>query len=169
MSDCLVGLELVEWVRQKSYDDGDCWRWLGGHNAAGYPLGYMRGTAFTLRRRVYAATHPDQPLAGRYVSMACGEIGCLNPKHMRVVTRFQYMRAAVGGKPRNADVVAHVTAAQRRRPTTKMTMDKARELRRQLHDGATLSQVAQQFGITKSNASLIARHETWREPSPWAI
>jgi hypothetical protein len=170
MSDRLYGLELVEWARQKCDTADGCWIWQGGHNARGYPLGYMRGAAFTLRRRVYEATHPAEPLAaGYYVSLRCGQIGCLNPKHMRRVTRSQYMQAAVGGKRRSADVVAHVTAAQRRRRTIKMTLDSARELRRRVEAGASLGDVAPIYGISRANASLIVRNEIWREPSPWAI
>jgi hypothetical protein len=160
--------ELVEWARLKSYIDEDgCWQYVGGTNARGYPVAYLDGACFPLRRRVFAGAVRSLG-RGEYVSMSCGQWRCVNPEHMRAGSRSQYMRRACGGA-RSADIVVRVTAAQRARPDCRLNMEAARTIRRRVEAGELQRMVAAELGVSRSLVSMVVRNRIWREPSPWAI
>lgn len=160
--------ELVEWARQKSFiDDDGCWQYLGCRNTRGYPIAYMAGVCFPLRRRIFNAAVRTLAV-GEFVSMTCGCIGCVNPAHMRANTRSVYMRRAIGPN-RPADVVVRVTAAQRRRPDCRLNMEAARAIRARYMAGELQRTIAADYRVSRSLVSMVVRQQIWREPSPWAI
>jgi len=170
MIDGLSPAEFVEWVRLCCFIDEDsgCWLYQRSHNDKGYPIAYGTGVRFGVRRPLYVAAIGEIP-ADRFVSLICGCVSCLNPAHMRAVTRSQYMHKAVGGRPRRADILVRVTAAQRRRADTKLTLVAARQIRARIALGDKYAAIAADYNCTPQNISYIAQNRTWREPSPWAI
>lgn len=65
--------------------DDYCWEWKGEtHSRLGYPIFGQGFNTVSARTAVYEA-YTDLAIASdERVYMECGEIGCLNPEHMRL-------------------------------------------------------------------------------------
>jgi len=67
---------------------GDCWEWIGGKNSLGYGLFYRDGRQGGAHRATYEVY--NGPIAdGLVIDHLCHNTGCVNPDHLRAVTRKQ--------------------------------------------------------------------------------
>lgn len=92
------------------------------------------------------------PPAGDYeAAHSCGNgnIGCVNPNHLRWATPVENW----------ADKVAHGRATMgERHPASKLTEDDVREIRK---SSETLVRLSQQYGVSHSQISAVKRHKAW--------
>jgi hypothetical protein len=161
--------ELLDLIRRRCRLDEDtaCWHWRGAVNDQGYPVVFDSARKRNVRARtaIFARLHGGVGHR-RFVTLTCGERACLNPAHMRLETRSQYMRRSV--KHKSADVVARMQTSRRR--NAKLTLDRAREIRRTRNETSeTLQTIATRYNVSRALVSQIIRNQVWREPSPWAI
>lgn len=66
--------------------------------------------------------------------------------------------------PRHA---AAVITTVRKLPHVKLTMDKAREIRRDYAEHGNAAETSRRFGISHAHACRIVNNVWWREPSPF--
>lgn len=71
-----------------------CWLWVGGHSADGYARVWSGDRREQLGHRVsyiaFVGPIPD----GHEIDHACRQRSCVNPKHLRAVTRSENVRLA---------------------------------------------------------------------------
>lgn len=132
-----------------SLDDRGCWIWLGCRDRDGYGKIKIGGRTVGAHRAAYEAF--VGPAGGRLVCHTCDVPACANPAHLRLGTNSTNMAERTErGRfvPRDKKPGPKLTAA-----------DNARiiELR---GSGATISQLGEQFGVTKNRISQICNH--WR-------
>ncbi|PZF83226.1 HNH endonuclease [Jiangella anatolica] len=130
----------------------DCWEWIGSRDKNGYGRFFFEG----LQRR---ATHAslimfkgERVADGLCARHACDNPPCVNPAHLLVGTRKQNTADAVGRR-RHAHGEKHGRA--------KITEDDVREMRRR-YATASASELALEFGISKTQVYYIALGRSWR-------
>lgn len=154
--------QLLERARAGCVIDGDCWLWKGAHSDDNYPLIFLKKRGTSLRRKVFEWAGRSIP-QGVFIALTCTHANCLNPAHMKPVTK----NASRKGQAASAGHVARVTLGKRNSPFAKLSMDKAREIRRRAGEGEKHPSIAQDYGVSASLVSQVALGRVWREPSPW--
>ena len=123
----------------------DCWPWLWNRRDAGYGVKVVitpdgRTTSTPAHRWVYEQ-HVGPIPPGAELDHRCNNRGCVNPAHLRIVTRAGNMRRA---------------------STTKLDMESAREIRRRFKRfGAR--ELATQYGVSRDTIYRVVRHQVWKE------
>jgi hypothetical protein len=133
-----------------------CWLWMGSINSSGY--GWAHATNARRRmaahRRSYELTHGSVD-AAMEVCHRCDNRACVNPDHLFLGTRQDNVddreRKGRGGCLRGA---AH--------PSTKLTLDDVREIRRRRKAGEPILAIARSYGLTDTSVSNIMTGRTWR-------
>lgn len=153
-------------------DRTGCWHWTGSCKAKYHtPLFHKSGQRTKLqgRRVVWEMVNGPVP-EGRYLGVRrwC-EPDCLNPEHLRILTRSQYMRKAPSVRKKSAVTVARMTIASRKRADLKLDLEKAREIRTRIGLGERPAHVAKAMGVSRSTVNLVKFNRLWREPTPWGI
>lgn len=147
-------LEFTGWnevVRRP--DLGPCWEWKGGMYATGYgqaSAGEDRSRpAHRLAHLAWIGPIPD----GYHVCHKCDNPPCMNPGHLFAGTRTDNMQDAVS-KLRQAH--------GERSGASKLTMAEVAQIRSAYATGKfSQKEVAEAFGTSGSNVSIIVRRKTW--------
>lgn len=153
-------IKSLEYLHSRCKEDADCLLWEGSTDGGGRPKLSIKVDGLTKtqqpRRMVWTQAKGAIP-AKRYVTVTCDNPLCLNPEHMKLVTRGQ------------------VTAREAKRPDThrrrylgglksrersSLDMDKVRYIRQ---SNKTLEAISQEMGIAPTTASAIRRNKRWRE------
>lgn len=148
-------MNLTEYVQARIEVEGDCWIWTASKTGDGYPVMVIKKHKKRIHRLITCC--PE----GMFVTTTCGQRDCVNPKHLKVVTKSAYMK----GRKQSADRVARMIVG--RRSTRKLSVELARQIR--ARRGERSEVVAKDFGVSRSVISYIWNGHWWREPSPWAI
>lgn len=153
--------EWAELARQRSYvSDSGCWHWLGV-TVRGVPV-------FQMARKRYRVTRMAAGLKpGRYVEMTCCNIDCVNPAHIRAVTRSYYVRRDCANRRKLTFV--QMRQARKRSGLCKLDEVKAAEIRRQWAEGISLRKIARPLGVSAQTVHNVILGRAWRVASPWAI
>lgn len=154
------GVYLIDRLRHRCVEDGDCLIWQGDV-AAGCkaPKYYFKGRRIPLRTAMWEELHGALP-AKRRVGMKCGTTRCIEPTHMTLRTRSQELK----GIKRTVVTLQRISAARRAR--SKLTAADCIEIR-----ASNLSQykLAALYGVSQKSISRVIRHETFQTySSPWA-
>lgn len=95
---------------------------------------------------------PSSPGLEAAHNCGMGHMGCVNPRHLRWASPQE----------NTADKFAHGTVLRGEGlPTTKLTEDQVREIRKRRQRGETLSRLADEFGVSFQLVSMIARGKCW--------
>lgn len=133
---------------------GDCWRWTGAKNSAGYGSFQFDKVSYMPHRLIYIATHgsleASDGFSGQVVCHECDEPLCVKPAHLFVG----------GGWDNQNDKVAkgrHAYGARHSRAV--LTDETVSEIRRAT---GTNADVAVQFGVSPTTISYVRNRRTWR-------
>lgn len=92
---------LIERIRERMIEEGDCWIWQGRTSDSGLPRMNYGGRRDAMVRRLIAEERRPIP-KGWVASPRCGNPMCVNPEHVIVVTIKQAReRAAKRGAYQN--------------------------------------------------------------------
>lgn len=134
-----------------------CWLWTGVRNNVGYgrinPGGGSKRYA-SAHRISWLLAHGQSPPRGMCVLHRCDNRLCVNPDHLFLGTNSENMADMVG-KGRAAKGEKNVHA--------KLTLEQVRHIRRSKSEGAKVSALAKQFGVTQATIYYIVSGTTWRE------
>lgn len=129
-------------VRNESPEE--CWAW-SGTIRDGYGRTYYRGRSESASRvswLIHQGPIPD----GLFVLHSCDNRPCTNPKHLFLGTNDDNM-ADMGRKGRNG---------------RKLTMEQAVQIKARLRAGQLQTEIAKEFGVTKSCIQAISSGRLWQ-------
>ncbi|MER9355525.1 HNH endonuclease [Mesorhizobium sp. M0514] len=146
---------LLAWLKAHVGWKGDgCLTFPFGCNSAGYGQIRVGGRKGYAHRWMCEAIHGPAPTPEHEAAHSCGKghEACVHPDHLRWAT----------GQENMADRVQHGTANRgERQGLSKLTEAQAREVIRLHRQGVAIGLIAAQFGICKSNVSIIANGKSW--------
>ena len=82
------GMSDADWFWARVNKTADCWEWTAGKTSGGYGELRMHGTMKYAHRVSYSLAHGEVPDAVE-IDHQCRNRACVNPSHMRAVSRKQ--------------------------------------------------------------------------------
>jgi len=142
------------WPKVKVGKPDECWQWQAALNGVGY--GAMRISVEKgrlLTHRFSYELHFGPIPKGMFVCHKCDNRACVNPSHLFLGTNRENMDDKIrkGRQLRGSQV-----------PTSKLTEDDVREIRRLRSEGVTCRVISQRVGVTQGHISDIATGRRWR-------
>jgi hypothetical protein len=117
-----------------------CWIWLLSKDENGYGRMHVEGKSPQAHRGYYEDARGPIP-DGKQLDHLCRNRDCVNPGHLEPVTN---------------------TENSHRGANPKLSMVKAREVRRLASQGATQRAIARQFGVSQTTIWLTVNDQRWR-------
>lgn len=150
-------------IKDRCVEVGKCWIWQQGVNSNGQPNARFGKFSEPVRRKVVEFRQGKRPRAGWFCVALCGQKLCVSPDCAQEMKGPEYVRYLnrIGAINTPAHTAAK-TAANRRRSLTKMTMERALELRARINAGEDRGHVAAEFGVSRGHANHIAAGKCWR-------
>lgn len=148
--------EKLEWFQERCYLDPNsgCWIWengqYGGYGVVG--IGPERKTrrASRVAYEQFVGPIPE----GMQVLHKCDVKMCVNPRHLFLGSITDNMRDMIR-KGRKHQMTAEMFKK-------KLTPDNVVEMRRQYAEGATVSDIARQFGVSEAGARSVVKRRSWK-------
>lgn len=134
----------------------------------GYGVVQIGGENFYAHRVAFVAggkKFTDGPLVRHFV---CGNPACCNPAHLESGTHQDNMddKERHGRTSRGLKHSQALGPSLRALPTTKLTVESAREIHQLRADGWFQYELAARFGVTCTTIQKVLRGRTWRETHP---
>lgn len=149
------GLPTAERIRLRSKDDGECRVWTGPkHDAMGYARMLVDGRLQYVHRVAWELVNGPVP-DGLVLLHSCDNASCVRVEHLSLGTQRDNVQDMLekGRADRRGD----------RANPAKLTWPQVREIRRLFAEGATRTQLSNQFGICHSQISNIVTNRHWKE------
>lgn len=129
-----------------------CWLWTGRERSCGYGRMSVANRTELAHRLAYKLFRGSIPL-GLSVCHRCDQPACVNPAHLFLGTHADNMRdkAEKGRAPLGE-----------RNGSARLTATQVRRIRARRASGATLRELAGEYGVTMAAISLIALRRKWR-------
>lgn len=123
-----------------------CWEWLGTRNAQGVAHKQINGECWPARRWMWSQLFGPIP-AGLVVTTTCGNLGCVNPHHLRCCFQAEANRAGPGATLLPSDVQEIRAAGKQRTPRLAV-------------------QLAERYGVTPETIRDVWARRSWRASRP---
>lgn len=158
-------MKLLEYLRARSEEVGECWEWTGAlQSARGSPVMRYERVAQPVRRVI--ALELGMQVKGRMATVRCCNSLCVRPEHVVVLTRKQLQQRTAKVTQLHANPTRCRKLAQTARRTAKLSETQVAEIR--ALDGLTQRQIAARYGIAQATVSAIRRGVKWKDYSnPW--
>lgn len=137
------------WRLVDTRGDDECWPWMGDTDRGGYGTFYYRGSRHGAHELALSFTTGETRHPKLETCHSCDNPPCCNPTHLRFDTR--------------ASNIAEMHARGRARNGAKLTPELVRLIRERRALGARQSDLAEEFGITDGQISMIVRGLRWPE------
>ena len=141
------------WSRTAVGDDDECWEWQAGFSG---DYGWFSDSGFEryAHRVSYRIDRGEWP--EDQVNHTCHNPACVNPSHLYGGSHSDNMKDAYENGTQSA-----LTHRGEQTNTAKLTEDDVREIRNKYDGDATQVELAEEYGVTQANISLIVRGEKW--------
>lgn len=150
------------WARVNKSAPNGCWEWTGAKERK-YGRFYLTSRIHLLAHRISWEIAHGEISDTLCVLHKCDNPSCINPDHLFLGTKGDNNRDRAS-KGRTARSHQHLYSPKgERHPGHKMTEAAVRELRTLYSNGASQSQLAEQFGIRQCTVSQIVLRRTWRD------
>ncbi|MEJ7932562.1 hypothetical protein WG922_21510 [Ramlibacter sp. AN1015] len=153
--------DLIERIRAKCVEEGDCWIWQGGAGGLqrDQPRMHFNKKKRQVRRVVFTELLGGKLGKGHGVSTKCGTLLCVCPEHMKKTTTSERSKKA-GERGDYSTPLRRARVALGKRANSRLTPEAVREIR--ASDEAQ-PVIAARWGICRSTVSQIKLGKTWRE------
>lgn len=128
----------------------DCWEWQGDTRGGGYGVFFYRGRVRGAHELALTFTTGEVRLDELDTCHSCDNPPCCNPAHLRFDTR-------------QSNVQDMVDRGRATKGATKLTPEDVALIRRRRAAGARQKDLAEQFGITDGQVSMIVRGLRWAD------
>ena len=122
--------------------ESSCWEWIGTKTRNGYGKKQFAARTWLAHRWLWSMILGPIP-EGMVIDHTCSNPGCVNPRHLRVTTQAENVRAGV---------------------STVLTEGDVAEVREMLSDGFTHAEIGAKFGVSRATIKSIAAGESWGAP-----
>lgn len=141
------------WLREHTSFSGDgCLKWPFATNQQGYGVATCGGKVMSASRAMCMLAHGEPPGDRPHAAHQCHNPVCVNPRHLR----WESQKENIGdGRRENGTIRSGENCN-----LTKITEPMVREIRA-LNGKLFQREIAQRFGITQTNVSLIVRRKSW--------
>ena len=134
---------------------GGCWVWTASRDTSGYGHFRIGGTTFRSHRLAYQETKGQIP-PGKILRHTCDVRHCVNPEHLILGDHQQNCQDRIV-RSRSAPVDGE------KNPNRKLTATQVAEIRHRYSPGVLgETDLAKQYGISRSQVGNILRHERWK-------
>ena len=141
---------------------GDCWLWGGKLGPTGYGAAMFDGKTKRVHRISWEKAFGDIP-AGLAVCHRCDVRNCVRPEHLFLGTHAENM-ADCSRKGRISRAPNPANQGSRNK-LAKLTEASAASIRRRRAAGASLRELAAEFGVGETTVCAVTRGRTWRHVS----
>lgn len=151
-------MTLMDYVRERIEEVGECWEWQLAFHSGGYPVAHWGGKVLNVRRALLKELGAD--VERRFATYRCGNCLCVRPEHIEAATRAKIHKRAAK-KTKYGTLITRrqkLAAAARRR--SRLTPEQVEAIR---NDSRPQRTVALEYGISQSTVSLIRLGLTWRD------
>lgn len=122
--------------------DTGCWDWQKSKVKGGYGRVYNKGKSVPAHKFYYEEKFGEIP-ENYEMHHKCGNPGCVNPDHLEAITHTENIR---------------------HRNFTKLSMEKAKEIREMYSTGNYLQrEIAVLYGVCRQTVNYLIQDKTWRE------
>ena len=139
------------WSKVDQHDPNDCWGWTEGRSSKGYGRFWI-SSSYQAHRVAYVITNGDTELE---VLHTCDHPWCCNPAHLYAGTQKDNGRDCV-------DRNRHIDTCGENHGLAKLTESNVHEIRRLRNGGWLLREIAEEYGISKSQVSMICNSKRWK-------
>lgn len=87
----LSGPYLLQVIRSRSKECGDCWEWAGSFTSGSVPMMYHQGIRRPVRALIMAGLKDSPTPQGHVASTSCENGWCVNPEHARNITKSKML------------------------------------------------------------------------------
>ncbi len=151
--------EMLDFLRTHVRRDEDCLIWAGATDTSGYPKISWHGKAQSAKR-LLATLVGRAPHRRQVVYASCGNVRCMAEDHMRVGSKAQAYAAAAKNGGNRPGVHRSLAVALGRSTKARMGFRQAPDVYRMLDAGASYAQIAERFGVHKSQIGHSVK--TWK-------
>jgi hypothetical protein len=149
----------MEKVKAKIEEIGDCWEWQAAKQKnSGVPVIRYEGRHYCARRAI--AKELGHNLEGKIVTQTCGNKACVNPDHIKVMTKSALQKRTNSQTVYYQSITRRQKCSAARRKSAKLTPEKAEAIR---NDPRPQRVIAEEYGITQPTVSSIKRQRMWRD------
>ena len=150
---------LLERVKNKVVEVGDCWEWQGAmQTTSPVPTMNFEGKVKPVRRHLAEAM--GLPVQGKLATYRCGNPLCVHPDHLMVITRKKLQQRIAKEFKHHTNPLRLKKLSDKARARSKLNMELAQAIR---DAEGTQRDIAARFGITQATVSVIKRGVTWRD------
>lgn len=164
--------EMLDYIKARCDEVGDCWIWRGGCTSGGIPNmrrpDDRRKSAVSVRSIVLESKGQEKPTPKHWASNTCNDLACVCPAHSKWRTRSDKLKElGEAGKWSGIDLT--IAKAKRSQQDSPLDWDKVRDIRSRPQP-VSLDALAAEFGVDKTTISKVLRHVTWieRQGNPFA-
>lgn len=149
---------ILDSVRERSIEEGDCWLWTGYCNN-GTPATSSGSKGYTVVRLM--AIRLGMNVTGKVAYMKCGNRMCVNPKHVAVTSRVDMANRSLRASTKSLNwKIKQLRAVQSK---SRLTRDDVRAIR--ATENVSQSELARRYGVSRRAIQRIVTGEGWKEPT----
>ena len=143
----------LKWLRQQVNHRGhECLIWPFRQGDGEYPYYDSNHRRIYAHREMCRLAHGEPKSACLHAAHSCGNIRCVNPRHLRWATP----------KENSADMIAHGTVVRgEQSPASKLTAEQVLDARRRVAAGESRASIARSYGVFGSTIDSIISGKTW--------
>lgn len=148
-------------IKDRCVEVGACWIWQQGLNSGGAPQARNGKDSVIVRRHAWALKNGRAARSRYFVVSTCLHTLCVAPDCALELSGRQY----IGFRNANGTLnnAAHQAARTRSvRARSKLTLERAADVRCRIHAGEDRGAVAALHGITRHHANRVARGGNWK-------
>lgn len=152
-------MNLLDYVKSRSQEIGDCWEWTGAmkHKNATPVMRYQQQT-ISVRRLLMLKQCLEHE--GKLVTSACGNSLCVNPEHLELITRKRLSQRVALKFTKTFGLLRKLKISKLVRYRSKLTAEIADEIR--MAEGIQ-REIAKRYGVSQSTVCAIKNGRTWRD------